>query len=162
MFTKKKAMKGLGDTGKAVLGGGVGYMLGRYGMYLGLAGIFLAPKEWKVASATAFAAGIPGAAQPSDNEYMPDFVANAKQFALGGAKALFVDKLAPSVIAQLETGGGGVAGLGNFFENFYPDAASQLQQMNTGDPSESAIRLNQAASDLGTVSISAIRLQNAS
>ncbi len=159
MLTKKQAAKKGGDALKATIGGGIGYAFGRYGMYGGLAAIFFAPKEWKPAAIAAFAGGIAGAAQPSENPLIPDIMGNAKQFAAGGAKALFIDKIAPEVVAKLESGGT-VQGLGNFFDNFYPDAASQLQQMAT-DPSESAIRLNQATSDLGTVSISAIRLEEA-
>ena len=51
-------------------------------------------------------------------------------------------------------------GMGNIFDQFYPSASAELQQMHV-DGSPSALRISQAES-LGNVSASALRIQSAS
>lgn len=153
----KISKKNVMNTAKALAGGGVGYSLGKWGVYAGLAGALFAPAPWKPAAFAALAGGIAGANQPETGNLMEDIKANAKSYAKGGLKSFFIDKIAPEVVTKLD---GLSGGMGNIFNQFYPSAAAQLQQMPV-DTSESALRLNQSE-NLGTVSVSALRIQSAS
>jgi len=149
-FNFKK--KGLEEAGVTALGGFAGYVLREWGMRAGLIGSVLVPKKYRPFALGMLAGGVSGAAAPSTGNFKDDAIAGAKGFAKGTLKGVFVDKIAPQVLAKIDG-----MGLGNLEDNF--DAVDDyLNEMSAS--SASAQRLAQAE-NLGSTSVAAMRLQTA-